>query len=486
MTDYIKSAQEQATAAWINVINQQRIDELLRALDAQDINLERTLVELQKMKDEIQKLIITNRGGEKGLHGFIAEVAEVGVENARNLIEGLKPVCEWVNDNKDVDIRRNEIDIQQKFVTEFFSLSKNKGVLEHSENYPDFLIKGGKYQIPKNFYETLMKLKTMSQEEASRLSKNSEEAKQGLTYSNWKKVQDFFKNSGISPDDLEPSLFNYDEVQARNIHQTIKNEEKKILETDQNRRNAAHEASKPTLKQGIKISAVSAGLEGGVEFCSSVAKKRKSGKKLSEFTTEDWKEVGIDTGTSTIKGGIRAATVYTLSNFTATPANVATGLVTATFGVTAQAKLLHEGKIDKEEFLINSEALCLDVSISTISALLGQVVIPLPILGAIIGNVTGMYLYNITKEHGLNQEQLLVEGYQTGMLELIKKLDEQYYALLQLLEENLKKYKSMMELAFDLDINNAFESSIKFARYNEVPEEKILKTKSDIDAFFLA
>lgn len=128
----------------------------------------------------------------------------------------------------------------------------------------------------------------------------------------------------------------------------------------------------------------------------------------------------------------------------------------------------------------------MDVSISTISALLGQVVIPLPILGAIIGNVTGMYLYNITKEHGLNQEQLLVEGYQTGMLELIKKLDEQYYALLQLLEENLKKYKSMMELAFDLDINNAFESSIKFARYNEVPEEKILKTKSDIDAFFLA
>ena len=51
MADYIKSTQEQATSAWINALNQQRINELLPALDTQDISLEQALAELQKLKD---------------------------------------------------------------------------------------------------------------------------------------------------------------------------------------------------------------------------------------------------------------------------------------------------------------------------------------------------------------------------------------------------------------------------------------------------
>ena len=47
-------------------------------------------------------------------------------------------------------------------------------------------------------------------------------------------------------------------------------------------------------------------------FCLAVAQKRKSGKQLSQFTAEDWKEVGIDTAVATTKGGIRGAVVYTL------------------------------------------------------------------------------------------------------------------------------------------------------------------------------
>ena len=160
--------------------------------------------------------------------------------------------------------------------------------------------------------------------------------------------------------------------------------------------------------------------------------------------------------------------------------------MTATFGVTAQAKLLREGKIDDEEFLINSEALCLDVTISTISSLSGQVAIPIPVLGAIVGNVAGMFLYDIAKNQGLKQEQSIIAGYRAEIAALIEQLDEQYRALLQLLEANLKKFESMMALAFDPDINTAFDSSIEFARFNGVAEEKILKTKSDIDAFFLA
>ena len=358
-------------------------------------------------------------------------------------------------------------------------------MLKHFRDYADFLKKGGKYQIPKDFYEIVIKLWEMPQEEAAKLVTNSVEGKNGLTYANWVKIHDFFTNSGITPGDLEPSLFEYDEVKRDTIKQTIEKEEDAIRKRDQERRAEAYQKSKPTMKEGTKVAAVSAVMEGGAAFCTNVAKKRKAGKNLSQFTADDWKEVGIDTSASTVKGGIRGAAVYALSNFTATPANIATGLVTAAFGVAAQAKLLRNGKIGKEDFLINSEAVCLDVSISTVSALLGQTFIPIPILGAIVGNTAGMFLYDIAKEQGLAQEQDLIRSYRAEINALNQELDAKYQALMRILKENFSKFQSMVELAFDPDVNKAFDASIEFARFNGVPEDQILKSKSDIDAYFL-
>ena len=39
------------------------------------------------------------RGGQYGMHGFIAEVAECGIGNAREQIEGKALIYEWINDN---------------------------------------------------------------------------------------------------------------------------------------------------------------------------------------------------------------------------------------------------------------------------------------------------------------------------------------------------------------------------------------------------
>lgn len=477
MADYVKSTQEQATAAWINVLNQQRINELLRALDAQDISLEQALAELQKLKDFIgdPEHILGNAATK---HGEIAENAQVYISNARKLIEGLAKEYsfEGVGRTAPEDYLRNGQPIQSKFYTGAAGNNTFRAIKEHLEKYPDFIQNGGKYEIPKDQYEKIIELLNKKSSELSR-----SEATLVKAIREWEKA-----NSISFSDKVNPSVVNYSDVQQGTINDTVQKEETSIKEKDQKRRDEAYHKSKPSMKEGAKVTAVSAALEGGVAFCTNVAKKRKEGKKLSEFTADDWKEVGIDTGASTVKGGIRGAAVYALSNFTATPANVATGLVTATFGVTAQAKLLREGKIDNEEFLINSEALCLDVTISTVSSLLGQVAIPVPVLGAIIGNVAGMFLYDIAKNQGLKQEQSLIAGYQAEITALIERLDEQNRALLRLLESNLKRFKSMLELAFDSDINTAFDSSIKFARFNGVAEEKILKTKSDIDAFFLA
>ena len=78
-------------------------------------------------------------------------------------------------------------------------------------------------------------------------------------------------------------------------------------------------------------------------LCLGIAEKRKSGKKFNAFDEEDWKEIAATTGKGTLKGSIRGASIYTLTNFTATPAAVASAMVTATFGIAEQAYQLKQG-----------------------------------------------------------------------------------------------------------------------------------------------
>ena len=271
----VKSTQEQGFAAWVDYLNQLRLNELLAKLAAQDINLEQALAELQKMKVDIAALIASNRGGGKGMHGFLAEAAEAGIENARNLVKGLDAACKWINDNGPADLLRDGVEIQQKFVRAggHFGL---EAVKEHLEKYPDFIKNGGKYQLPKDFYQELKRLLAMSQEEAAKESAS--------TYRLWKWVQEFFAETGITPDNLEPAVLDYSAAQKGKIDETVKSEEQNIRNEDQRRRDAAYEASKPTLKQGAQAAAIGAAAEGGMAFCLGIVKKRKQGKRLAEFT----------------------------------------------------------------------------------------------------------------------------------------------------------------------------------------------------------
>lgn len=265
----------------------------------------------------------------------------------------------------------------------------------------------------------------------------------------------------------------------------LKNEERNIRNEDQRRRDTAYEASKPTLKQGAQAAAVGAAAEGGMAFCLGVVKKRKQGKQLAEFTAEDWQEVGIDTAKGSVQGGIRGGAVYAMTNFTATPAAVANALVTASFGVAAQAYQLRQGNITEEDFIVNSEVICLDVSVSAVASLLGQTLIPIPVLGAIIGNVTGMFMYQIAKDHLSANEQTLIINYRESLASLSKMLVERYQELIAQLKKELAKYISVLEMAFDPDVNIAFDGSIVLADYVGVSQESALRSKRDIDNYFM-
>ena len=263
---------------------------------------------------------------------------------------------------------------------------------------------------------------------------------------------------------VHPSVVNYDDVQLETVHNTIQAEEAKIEETDQQRREQAHAETKPSLKEGAKVTLTAALLEGGVAFVIGVYKKKKAGKKIAEFTKEDWKDLGIDTGVGAGKGAIRGGTVYVLTNFASVPAPMASAMVTATLGMLAQAYKLNNGDITAEEFIDASEAICLDVTMSAVSSMLGEILIPVPILGAIIGNTVGMFMMNIARSYMSAEEQKLIEAYQKEMSAIKSQLDTEYKALVEKLEAELAEYDSLVALAFDADINIRFSSIISRAR----------------------
>lgn len=223
-----KSDQEQAVASWVNYLNQVRLDRLMNALNAQDINLDKALGTINKTVDIIDKNIIErNRGGIKGMHGFIAEAAECGVGNAREEILGKAPIYKWINDNGPADLMRNGVEIQQKFVASGNHLSL-QAIQQHLESYPWFIKNGGKYQIPADHYEKIKNLLSISEKEANKMPTSTGE----FSLKQWREVHDFFDHGNIKLKDIEPSKLGYKDVQVNTIHGTLSDEKQSLRETD--------------------------------------------------------------------------------------------------------------------------------------------------------------------------------------------------------------------------------------------------------------
>ncbi len=508
-----KSNQEQSVAAWISYLNQVRIDRMIEMLHeefkAQDIDLGRATREMTRAIRGINEVIVKNDGGTRGVHGNIAEVAEAGVRNARRLVTGKSKIYERLYDFSEDDLKRGNTYLQMKFSEAggTFSLS---AVRAHFAKYPDYVKNGKKYVIPRDHYETVKRLYTMSEKEAARLTRSSG----GPSYRQWRQVQAFFSETGISLNDIEPSAFDYSEVQKGNIRHTISAEKAGLKQTHDDRRERTRSDAlamgSASVQEGIKAAGSAAAIESATVFVTAIASKLKDGKRLRDLDENDWIEIASASGKGFAKGAVRGASVYFITSFNIAGyvsqtynlashdyvANAvdsyvsmsgvaASALVTASFGVAEQAHRMRMGAIDETEFLERSELLCLDASVSAFSSIVGQAVIPVPVLGAVIGNTVGNVLYQIAKD-GLNEkEQALAEAYIKEQQELDATLDARYQVLIAELNEGMKEYLALLDMALSPDPSEAFDGSIALAKSVGVPEDELLTTMDDIDDFFL-
>lgn len=477
-----KTNQEQAVAAWVNTLNQLRLDNLLSAFRQQDVNLEDALASVDEAIRKIDLEVVTsNRGGVKGMHGFIAEVAEVGVGNARSQILGEGAVYQWVNDNGPVDLMRGGVEIQQKFVAAGgrFGLG---AVTEHLEKYPDFVASGGKYQIPSDHFDVIRKLHDMPREDAGRLLTRSGD---GPSFRDWERVQAFFDKGSVGIESLEPSALDYHEVQRGVYESTLGDEKDALRSTDQTRRADAYQASRPKLKEGAKATLVASAVEGGTAFVMAVVQKRREGKKLKDFTADDWTEIAGDTGLGAVRGGVRGLSIYSLTNFTATSAAVASSIVTAAFGIAEQANKLRRGEIDELEFIEAAELVSLEAAVSGLSSFVGQALIPVPVLGAVIGNTVGMVMYSAVSSSLSRREAELITRYLEEQRVLDEHLAADYQDLIDRLDASMADYLAVLERAFSPDVEEALLGSVELALALGVAADDVLDSEQKTLTYFL-
>lgn len=462
------------------------VTESLNEKQIQNGNFEKALQHLVKMRQFLNspENIL---GSQKTKHGEIAENFEVHIRNAKAVLDGQANVATFdgVGRTAPEDFILNGFKAQSKFING--ANNSLSSVLEHFEKYQDIAMD---YVIPKDQFDIIQTLR--NGQNPTNLSEKS-------IRSILQKVDEIERQTGRTFDDVvKQSISKYDEVQTGKAHETLQKNQEQIVDENQQKINEIdNEAEKkiekvqanagPSLKEGMKVAGTAAVISTAVSACTNIYSKVKSGTKLSDFTADDWKEVGLHSGKAGAKAGITAGSIYALTNLTSLSAPFAGAVTSAAMGVTSLLVDHQKGQIDLDEVVIQGQILCLEAGIAAIGGAIGQTLIPIPVLGAIIGTVTTNFVWGIAKGKLGQKEAALKRHMDEYMAGLLSKVDNAYHEIIQKIDAVYMRYNTLIDAAFDVNANKATlaAASIQLAREVGVKEHKILKNENDLEAFFL-
>lgn len=466
---------EQIISSMINNINDTRILEEAATLKMQETLFSNAMEEMKKVRDFIgspEKIL----GSPLTKHGEIAEQVEVGVRRAREALNGenLTATFEGVGRTAPEDYIIDNIAVQSKFIN---GTNNNlKEVLSHMDKYSSFGRDGSYYHIPKDEYETIQKI----------LNNESIEGLKQKTIDAIKmKVTLIEEESGKSFDEVvKPGISTYAEVQQGRVHETIDNHENSINKNNELKKEEIIQEYKPSITEGTKAAGLAGTVGAAISLTTSLYKKAKDGKKFykGELSKNDWKEVGVDTLEGGVIGAISGATIYGLTNYTSLSAPFAGAIVSASKGINSLKNDFSKEKINEEEFIELGMILCSESAIVGFATYSGQALIPIPILGAIIGSIAGTILTNYLGSRDEKTASTIRNEIDTCM----KQLDEEYKKLILEVLSEFDKLDKLTKVAFDVNNNSRLvQSSINLARAYNVKESKIIKSTSELDSFML-
>ena len=478
--EYIfKSTQEQGTAQAVSLFNELRNKLLSLRLTHQDASIGLALKELDAVRDFISQ---PNHilGSSLTKHGEVAEQMQVAFSNARKLILGLDPEYTFQNVGRfaPIDFLVKDADGFYKGV-QFKSIKSARETIDHLkthlDKYPDFLDEGSYFMIPENRHEEIMKVLTKKTTELRR-------SEVELVA----RIREFEKRTGQKFEEcVKPAVINYKDSQLNVAEKTVDDEETQIRGKDGEQRERFHREAVPSLNEALKAAAIGAALEGGSTFIFAVVKNHKAGKRIAFYNGSDWFELGKDTAAGFIKGAIRGGGVYALTNFLSFSAPAATSLITIAYGIASQTACLCKGTTGVEDFVINAESVIIEATISAAGATVGQILIPIPVAGDLIGNAVLTAVYSFLRNDLRSHENDGINRTRETLTILDQNLAALHSTLSQAMSLNQDKFKTLASATLNNNPSQAFAAALLHALCYGIPTEKLLGSMDDIRRYFM-
>lgn len=465
------SVQDQVYSSIIDTINKVRLNDELQKVDLQNERFSVAMGHVREVRDFIgtpEKIL----GSNLTKHGEIAEHVEVGIRNAKSVLVGESPKATFdgVGRTAPEDYRIDGILVQSKFVN---GLSNNlDSILDHMGKYENFKNDGTLYHIPKDHYEKIIKIYN---------GENIEGLSQKSLNAIHLKIEKIELETGRQFSDVvQPGISNYAEVQQGKINQTLDQYERDIEDKNEKLKKFIKEDHEASISEGLKAATAAAAVGGTISLCSSLYYKyQNEGKNIfnGDLTKEDWQEIGLNTAKDSVIAGVTGIAVYSLTNCAGLAAPFAGAFVTAVKGVGSLVNDYRQGSLTHDELLVDSIFICTDSAVVCLATMLGQTLIPIPILGGIIGAIAGRFASKIIQ----GEDDNLAKKLEESMQDFLKSLDQDYKKVVNKVNCEFDKIENLRKKAFDLKTNiSLVESSIELARNYGVSENKILKNEKDL------
>ena len=396
----LKRNAEQVCAQVVESLKTKRVLQFKLNMSELNAKTNEALSILEETRRRVDDVIISNRGGITGKHGFIGEIIHVGFSNERDICDGKPPIHRLVDDNGMTDYYRGNTPIQQKACISDKALGLTH-IAKHATKYPEFVeVKKGIYQIPRDFYLKYKLYSKMACEEAGKLSK----AELRL----WLRVHSF--NSEHPNVVVEPMITTYKEIQVGKVSETFSNEKNRIIEHHKQTKHEIVSASKASINEGLKCTIGGAAFEGAIGGAISLYKHtRPLGKNVVDLKSSEWRDIGVDTIKASGKGAIRCASIYALTNKVGMPAHWACATTTAAMGTVSSVYKYNRGDITVTECIHEIVGNTCDAAVVALGSKLGSKLIPVPFIGNIVGGTMSLLLWDVTK----NMASHLYDEYRT-------------------------------------------------------------------------
>jgi hypothetical protein len=464
---------DQVSAAIVGTLNNQRIQDEFIKLAAQDDAFFTAIEQVNSVRSFLARPIL---GNELTKHGEIAEQVEVGIRNARSALEQqeMTATFEGVGRTAPEDYLINGTAVQSKFIN---GVNNNLNhVLDHMDKYPNFGRDGSYYHIPKDTYETALRIK-----EGLPADDLSEKSKAAIL----NKINEIEQKSGQPFDQvIKPGISNYADVQQGKIDETLDKHEQALKTKNEELKDKIKDEHKPSWEGAAQAAAVAGAVGGAISLGTALYSKYKQGKNpfKGEFSSQDWQEVGITTGTGAVGGAISGGAIYLLTNNAALPAPFAGAIVSAVKGIFSLISDYNAGKITLEELIDLGLIVCSESAIVALATAAGQTLIPVPILGAVIGSLAG----KILAEFAIGKVQYVSKKIREDMAFYMNQINSSYQTIIRAIDYEFDRLGKLTEAAFDLQSNmNLIFASANLARSYGVSEKDIITTHSQLDDFML-